>query len=194
MLSELPDKKGAEHIGGAGLRFFLTLFLSTFKLSAFTFGGGYVIVPMMKKQFVDKLGWLNEDDMLNFTAIAQSAPGPLAVNASLLVGFELAGIPGAVVAIIGTILPPLLILSVVSFCYNAFASNIVIANILRGMQAGVAAVVCDVTAEMAVNIFKLKKAVPVIIMAAAFILSVFLDINVVIIIIACAVFGAVYYR
>ena len=83
-----------------------TLFLQTLKLSAFTFGGGYVIISLMKKQFVDKLGWMNEKEMLDYTAIAQSSPGAIAVNAAILVGYNLGGVLGALVAIVGTVLPP----------------------------------------------------------------------------------------
>ena len=87
------------------MKFYWKLFTSTFQLSAFTFGGGYVIVPLMKKQFVEKLGWIDEKEMLDFTAIAQSSPGAMAVNASVLLGYHLSGIPGALVSILGTVLP-----------------------------------------------------------------------------------------
>ena len=97
------------------LRLYGKLFSSTFLLSAFTFGGGYVIVPLMKQKFVDGLHWIEEQEMLDLTAIAQSAPGPIAVNAAILLGAQVGGPPGAAVAILGTILPPFLILSVLSF-------------------------------------------------------------------------------
>ena len=104
-------------------RTFGTLFLSTFKLSAFTFGGGYVIIPLMRKQFVDRLGWLEEQEMLALTAIAQSSPGPIAVNAAILLGYRVAGVPGAMVTMLGTVIPPLVILSVISLFYDAFRSS-----------------------------------------------------------------------
>ena len=125
------------------------LFLATFQLSAFTLGGGYVIVPLMKKQFVDKLGWLDEHTMLDFTAIAQSTPGAMAVNASVLVGYHLRGLPGALVSTAGTVLPPLLILSVISLGYRAFIENRLLQYVLHGMEAGVCAVIADVVASMA---------------------------------------------
>lgn len=84
------------------------LFTSTFLLSAFTFGGGYVIVSLMKKKFVDELQWIDEKDILDLTAIAQSCPGPVAVNASILIGRKIAGLKGSLVAMLGTILPPLI--------------------------------------------------------------------------------------
>ena len=82
------------------------LFFSTLYLSAFTFGGGYVIVTLMKQKFVDELHWIQEDEMLDLIAIAQSAPGAIAVNGAIVVGFKLAGVLGAVTAIIATIIPP----------------------------------------------------------------------------------------
>ena len=84
-----------------------TLFLSTLYLSTFTFGGGYVIVSLMKKDFVDARHWIDEEEMLDLVAIAQSAPGAIAVNGAIVVGYKLAGILGAFVAIFGTVIPPL---------------------------------------------------------------------------------------
>ena len=78
-------------------RMYTKLFSSTFSLSAFTLGGGYVIVPLMRKKFVDELHWLEEKEMLDLTAIAQSSPGALAVNASILIGYRIAGVLGAII-------------------------------------------------------------------------------------------------
>lgn len=80
------------------------LFVSTLYLSAFTFGGGYVIVTLMKEKFVDELHWMEEDEMLDLIAIAQSAPGAIAVNGAIVVGYKLAGLLGALVAIVATML------------------------------------------------------------------------------------------
>ena len=96
------------------------IFISTLYLSAFTFGGGYVIVTLMKKKFVDEYHWIEEDEMLDLTAIAQSAPGAIAVNGAIVVGYKLAGMAGAVTAIIATIIPPFVIISLISVFYNAF--------------------------------------------------------------------------
>ena len=105
---------------------FWRLFLSTFQLSAFTFGGGYVIVPLMKERFVRRLGWIDEEEMLDLVSIAQSSPGAMAVNTSILVGYRMAGVPGALVSVCGTALPPLIILSVISLFYVAFRDNRVV--------------------------------------------------------------------
>lgn len=77
-----------------GLSFYWKLFSATFSLSAFTFGGGYIIIPLMRKKFVEQYHWIEEEEMMDLTAIAQSSPGAMAVNASILVGYRLAGIPG----------------------------------------------------------------------------------------------------
>ena len=104
-------------------RFFIRLFLSTFYISAFTFGGGFVIIPLLRKKFVEQYMWINSDEMLDLTAIAQSAPGAVAVNASVLIGYRLAGFIGAAVTVVATILPPLITLSVISFIYSASVSS-----------------------------------------------------------------------
>ena len=121
------------------------LFLSTLYLSAFTFGGGYVIVTLMKKKFVDEYHWIEENEMLDLVAIAQSSPGPIAVNGAIVVGYKLAGMIGVLVSIIGTIIPPFLIISVISVCYQAFRDNFFVSQMLEGMQAGVGAVIASVT-------------------------------------------------
>ena len=126
----------------------LKLFFTTIYISTFTFGGGFVIITFMKKKFVDELHWIDEEEMLDLTAIAQSSPGAIAVNAAILVGWKTGGLPGMGVAVIGTIIPPMVILTIISFFYVAFATNTYIALILKGMQAGVAAVILDVVCSL----------------------------------------------
>ena len=151
---------------------YLTLFLSTMTLSAFTFGGGYVIVSLMKRKFVDELHWLEEDEMLDMTAIAQSCPGAVAVNAAILVGHRVAGFLGTLVSIIGTIIPPFVIIGIISFCYDAFRSNQIVAAVLKGMESGIAAVIADVTVNLAGSAWRESGAGAVVIMVLAFCLLV----------------------
>lgn len=169
---------------------YFKLFRSTLFLSAFTFGGGYVIIPMMKKKFVDELAWLKEEEMLNMAALAQSSPGAMAVNASILVGWRLMGLPGALIAILGTILPPFVILSVISLFYATFRDNTVVSAVLKGMMAGVCAVIFDVVITMGGKIIKAKKWLPILIMVGAFIVYYFLHINIIYIILFCGTLGA----
>ena len=168
---------------------YLTLFLSTMTLSAFTFGGGYVIVSLMKRKFVDELHWLEEDEMLDMTAIAQSCPGAVAVNAAILVGHRVAGFLGTLVSIIGTIIPPLVIIGIISFCYDAFRSNQIVAAVLKGMEAGIAAVIADVTVNLAGSAWRESGAGAVVIMVLAFCASWFFDVNVLWIILTCGLYG-----
>ena len=178
------------------LNFYLTLFSSTFSLSAFTFGGGFVIVPLMKKKLVNKLKWIDEEEMMNMIAISQSSPGAIAVNASILVGYRLAGIVGAIISTLGTVLPPLIILTIISFFYQEFSTNRFIIALLKGMQAGIAAVIIDVVLGLAGNIIENKQVVSIFIMIGAFIASYYFKVNVAYIILICGFIGAamVIYR
>ena len=112
------------------------LFLATLYISTFTFGGGFVIVTFMKRKFVDSLKWLSEEEMLDFAALAQASPGAIAVNAAILVGWRVCGFAGMAVAVLGTILPPMVILSVISLFYAAFAANRWVALALKGHAGG----------------------------------------------------------
>jgi len=176
-----------------GFKFYFKLFLTTFSLSAFTIGGGYVIVPLMRQKFVEELKWIEEEEMLNIVAISQSAPGPIAVNTSIMAGYKLAGVLGAFVSILGTVLPPLIIITVVSKFYDAIKNNASINAVLLGMRAGVAAVIVNVIIKMVSDILKKKSYVSILVMVASFIAAVVFNVNAALIIIVCGIFGAIYY-
>lgn len=167
-----------------------TLFLSTLKLSAFTFGGGFVIIPLMRKRFVEELHWIEEQEMLDLTALAQSSPGAIAVNASILVGYHVAGVMGALLSIIGTVLPPLVIISAISMFYTAFRDNAIVGMAMTGMLAGVAAVICDVVINMGKAVFQKKRVLPVLVLLGSFIAVRFFSVNIILVIFACGVIGA----
>lgn len=168
-----------------------TLFLSTLQLSALTFGGGFVIVPLMRQKFVEKLHWIDEKEMLDLIAIAQSSPGPIAVNASILVGYRVAGVPGALVTMLGTLLPPLVIISIISLFYAAFRDNKIVSMAMAGMLAGVAAVIANVVIDLARNVFKLRRALPALVMLGAFIAVRFFNANILLVILTCGAIGAI---
>lgn len=167
------------------------LFTSMLYISAFTFGGGFVIITFMKKKFVDQYHWIDEQEMLDYTALSQSSPGAIAVNAAILVGWRTGGLLGMIAAVLGTVIPPVAILSIISFFYAAFATNPYVALVLRGMQAGVAAVILDVVCNLGHKILKEKSALNICIMLAAFAATFFFDVNVIYIILAAAVIGIV---
>ena len=166
----------------------LKLFISTLYISAFTFGGGFVIITFMKKKFVDELHWIDEEEMLDLVAIAQSSPGAIAVNGSIVVGYKIAGIPGVLVSVFGAIIPPMVIISIVSVFYNLFSTNKMIAALLSGMKAG------EVQSSHPLFMIwgkkcceKQKDLMNIIIMIISFCISYFLDINVIFIILSVGI-------
>ncbi len=166
------------------------LFISTFELSACTFGGGFVIIPLMRKKFVDELHWIEEQEMLDLTAIAQSSPGAIAVNASILVGYRVGGALGALTTVLGTVLPPLVIISLISLCYTAVRDSAVVSMVMAGMLAGVGAVICDVVLNMLKSLVETKRVLPLAILVLAFAAVRFWGVNIVVIILVCGTVGA----
>ena len=167
----------------------LLLMLQMLYISSFTFGGGFVIVSFMKRIFVDRYHWLEEQEMLDLTALAQSAPGAIAVNAAILVGWRVAGLPGMLLSVLGTILPPMTILSVISLFYQAFATNPYVALALKGMQAGVAAVILDVALTLLEKLLKTGDRRHPWLAAAAFLAAFCLHVHVVVIILSAGIIG-----
>lgn len=165
------------------------LFKSMFVLSMCTFGGGFVIVSLMKKRFVEELKWIEEEEMLDVTAITQSAPGPLMINAAVIVGYRIAGIVGALTAIAGSILPPMIIISIISIFYEQFCTNSYVAMALQVMRAGVAAVIFDVVWKLAGNVWNTKRALYIAMMVIAFVATFFFDISAMLIIFTCLGIG-----
>lgn len=172
-----------------GLHTYWTLFTSMLTLSAFTFGGGFVIISLMRKRFVEELHWLTEDEVLDLTAIAQSAPGALAVNAAIIFGYRIKKLPGALAATLGTIIPPIAIISVISLFYRQFKDNRIVALALQVMRAGVAAVIFDVVITLFQNLWRAKQPVLIIVMAVGFAASFFFGVSAIILILICAVIG-----
>ncbi len=165
------------------------LFLTTLYISDFTFGGGFVIIIFMKKKFVDEIGWISEQEMLDYTALSQASPGAIAVNSAILVGWKVAGFAGMLVAVLGTVIPPMVILSVISVFYSAFINNVYVSLVLKGMQSGVAAVILSVAAKMILPSLKENGLLHGMIMLLAFFMTFFFKINVVFIILICAFIG-----
>lgn len=165
------------------------LFKATFMLSAFTFGGGFVIVSLMKKKFVEELQWFDEEEMLDITAIAQSSPGPIPINASVIIGYRMHGVLGALVAVFGTALPPMVIISVISVFYRQFRENEIIATALQVMRAGVAAVIFDVVLRLAKNVIATRRVLYISVMTIAFVLTVFMNVSAMVIVLSCLAIG-----
>lgn len=170
------------------------LFISTFLISAFTVGGGFVLIPLMKAKFVDEYGWLKENEALDLVSIAQSAPGVMACNSSIIMGYRMGGFLGSVTALLATVLPPLITLTIISYFYDAVASNPYVRMFLKGMQCGVTAILINVVLDLVIKQIKKKLALPLIIMAGAFIAAVVFKINIMQIIAVVAVVGFLLMR
>lgn len=170
------------------------LFTITLMLSACTFGGGFVIISMMQQKFVEKLRWLEEEEMLDMTAIAQSSPGALGVNIAIVVGYRIKRVVGALVCTLGAIIPPIVIISIISIFYNEFKDNTYIAIALQVMRAGVAAVICSVVIDLAKNIFKTKSILWIFLMFAAFVATCFFDVSAIVIILICGLVGLIHVQ
>ncbi|MBM6615018.1 chromate transporter [Desemzia sp. RIT804] len=169
------------------LKVYFLLFRFSFSISAFTFGGGYVVIPMMRKYFVDDLKMISEQELLDMAAIAQSTPGAIAVNIAVLVGYRISGLKGAIVTCIGTIAPPIIILSIISFFYQSFRDNNIISSILKGMEAGVAATIVDLLIDMWQGVLKEKNLLLTLMAPFAFLANFIFNVNVLYIIIFCSV-------
>ena len=189
-MDEKKEKNTLAQISGRAI--YWKLFWITLTLSASTFGGGFVIISMMKKKFVEQLQWISDEEMLDMTAIAQSSPGALGVNIAVVVGYRLKKIPGALVCVAGAILPPFVIISIISVFYNQFKDNTYIAIALKVMRAGVAAVIFDVVWNLARNILKTKSFLWTFMMLAAFVATCFFNVGAIVIILVCALTGLVW--
>ncbi len=159
------------------------LFKANVIISCLAVGGGYMILPLMKKQFIDKAKACDFDELLEMYAIAQSAPGAIAINLSAITGYKLAKMPGAVVSCIAAVLPPLLIISAVTVCYQQLVNNHAVNAALKGMIAAIAAIIIDVVYEMTKNVARTKEILGLFTAAAVFYAAFILNFNAILLII-----------
>ena len=159
-------------------KFYWELFKSTFLISAFTVGGGFVIIPLLKAKYVDHYKWMSDKEALDLVSVAQSAPGVVAVNAAIIIGYRLAGYTGAAVTLLATVLPPLITLTVISYFYDAFAHNYYVQILLRGMQCGATALILDVGINLLQKELKKKLLLPCLIIFGTFIANYFFQVNI----------------
>ncbi len=158
--------------------FYWKLFKSTFIVSAFTVGGGYVIIPLLKAKYVDEYHWISDEETLNMVAIAQSTPGIMAVNTAIMLGYRMAGVLGALTGMFATVLPPLIIITIVATFYDLIAHNETVQLVLKGMQCGATALLLNVAIDLLKKQFEKKLILPIVIILATFVANVFLDVNI----------------
>ena len=172
---------------------YLELALSFFKINMVTFGGGYAIMPIIKKYYVDEKAYLVENDMLDIIALAQSIPGAMAINTSMLVGYKLRGTLGALVSLVGAFLPPLLVISVVSVFYQLFQTNLLIQSVLSGMRGAVSAVMLFSAYQMFKSLLKTNRIFSLTLMLLAFGMGWFTNLSVGYIMLSAGVIGFLYF-
>ena len=165
------------------------LFLTFLKIGGFTFGGGYAMIPLIQKETVENKGWITDEDILEIIAIAESTPGPIAINSATFVGYRTAGFWGAVCATTGVVLPSFLIILGISFVLRQFQELKAVQYAFNGIRAGVLALLFKALWTMYKK--SPKGWASYVVMAGAFVATAFLKINVLFVIIACAVFGIV---
>ena len=167
----------------------LTLFLTFFKIGAFTFGGGYAMLPLIQREIVEKRKWITNDDILEVVAIAESTPGPIAVNSATFVGYRTGGFSGALLATLGVVLPSFAVILAISFVLREFESLKAVQYAFSGIRAGVLALVLKALWSMYKQ--SPKTAVSYALMAIAFVLVAFLGADVLPVIIGCAAVGLI---
>ena len=165
------------------------LFTTFLKIGGFTFGGGYAMIPLIQAEAVDRQKWITEDDILEIMAIAESTPGPIAINSATFVGYRTCGVLGAACATFGVVLPSFVVILAVSFVLREFQQIKAVQYAFNGIRAGVLALLFKALWTM------YKKApkgwVSYVVMAGAFLATAFLKVNIFLVIIGCAVFGLV---
>ena len=165
------------------------VFASFFRIGAFTFGGGYAMIPLIQNEAVERRGWVTDEDILDIIAIAESTPGPIAINSATFVGYRAAGVLGSVCATLGVVLPSFVVILLISFVLKQFQDIKAVQYAFAGIRAGVLALLCK-------SLWTMYKKSPkgwaaYIVMAGAFVLTAIFDINVIFVIIGCAVFGLI---
>lgn len=171
------------------LKSVLALFFSFFKIGLFTFGGGYAMIPLIQKEAVSKQGWITDDDILEILAIAESTPGPIAINSATFVGYRVAGFFGALAATIGVVVPSFVIILLLSYAFTNFQENRYVKAAFFGIRAGVLGLLFKSLFTM---YQKLKKSLlSYILLAAAFTATAFFNVHVLVVVLGCASCGIV---
>jgi len=174
---------------GEKLKKALQLFVTFFKIGAFTFGGGYAMIPLIQREVVEEKKWITDDDILEIIAISESTPGPIAINSATFIGYRICGFWGSFFATLGVVLPSFVIILLISFVLKEFQDLKAVQYAFEGIRAGVLALLI----KALVGMYKKspKNLVSYIVIVASFLVAAFVDISVLWVIIGCAVFGLV---
>lgn len=179
-----------DNIHDSKLKRALALFVTLFTISG-TANSGYAVLAVVQDEFVKKRAWFTEEEMADFIAIVQSTPGAMAVNISMIVGYESAGILGSFAAVLGCILPPLVVMIIVTFFYEVIVSNSYVYLFMRGMQLGVVGMLLDVIIGLFNNVIRSERLYPIILIALAFLYVRLTDFSIFYLALACAAAGII---
>ena len=165
------------------------VFATFFKIGAFTFGGGYAMIPLIQRETVDNHKWVTEDDILEIIAIAESTPGPIAINSATFVGYRTCGVLGSVAATLGVVLPSFVLILAISVVLRQFQALKAVQYAFHGIRAGVMALLCKALWGM----YKKNKKnwASYTVMAGSFLLTAIVNVSVLPVLAGCAVFGLV---
>ncbi|MFZ5988268.1 MAG: chromate transporter [Bacillota bacterium] len=166
---------------------FLEIFITFFKIGAFTIGGGYAMLPLIEKEVVENKKWVKPEEIIDIFAIVQSVPGVIAINSSIFIGYKRAKIKGAVAAALGVILPSFIIILLISQLLLNISENVYIEKAFAGVRAGVTALILLTAIKLTRN--TIKGTIPVIIAVLSFIAIAFFNVHIILIIIAGGITG-----
>lgn len=172
------------------------LFLTFAKIGLFTFGGGYAMIANIREVVVDQKGWLNDDELMQIITVAESTPGPIAINLATYVGYQRRSIPGSLLATLGVITPSMTIIYLISLFLDAFMSNAIVANAFVGIKCAVAFLILKAGLEMLSKLE--KKPLPLICFITVYILLILLellavDFSAILLILAGGIVGILIY-
>lgn len=179
------------------LKVLFKLFYSSLYISAIAFGGGFVVLSLLRETFVKNYSWVSDEEMMDINALAQASPGAIAMNTAMLVGFKVAGVLGMIATVIGSVIPPFIVITGMYYFYDAIKSFEAVSFIMTGMQAGVCGVIFSLVIDMWTKTVKTKSVFAVAVLAVSFLvtaaLQFFFNLSVVIyVVILSAILGVAF--
>lgn len=153
------------------LKTLFKLFYSALYISAIAFGGGFVVLSLLRETFVKKLSWVSEEEMMDINALAQASPGAIALNTAMLVGLKVCGVLGMLATMLGSIIPPFFVITGLYYFYDAIKDFTVVSFIMAGMQAGVCGVIISLVIDMWNSTIKQKSVFSVVMLVLSFVIT-----------------------
>lgn len=170
----------------------LTVFATMFKIGLFTFGGGWSIIAQIQNEFVDRRGWMTEEQLVDYMSLAKSFPGIMIINMSVFCGYTMCGVAGAFIAAVGLSMPAVITIAVVTYFYSALRDNVYVAKILNGVRSVVIPIILSASWKLKQTAMHGKSAW--VILAVSFLICVFTGVNKALIVVVALVAGLLIWR